>query len=77
MEVNKEDFNFTLVCAFRYCLGRRTYAPSYLAEIIEKHKDKLTIGTINLIKKEIGEAEDLGMDCDRVTWMSVLELLEK
>ena len=50
--------------AFRYALGRKTYAPSMVIETIKENIDAFDKWQLELIIKEINECKDLGMACD-------------
>ena len=69
-----------LIYAFRYALGRRTYAVSTIVELLKSNWDTLSEGDkwlyINEIKeyKEIYGEKGLGDLCDISSWNSVLEL---
>lgn len=69
-----------LFYAFRYALGRMTYAVSTVAESIIKNWDELDVNRQSLIHKEIQEAFDnnnYGMEMDKNTWQKVLNLKVK
>lgn len=73
--------------AFRYYLGRQTYAVSDFCELLAQEWSNLDSHTQTLILKELREAikdddEDrlkdkgfhrLGDDCDRVEWLMLLQ----
>lgn len=61
-----------LVYAFRYALGRRTYAPTEIVKSILKNWDNLSIITKELFKDEIKEAYDLGDRCDQDEWKKII-----
>lgn len=68
-----------LFYAFRYALGRMTYAVAGVASEIRAHNPTLTKKTRALIIKEIKEAykaDGLGMDMDRKEWLKTLNILE-
>ena len=68
-----------LFYAFRYALGRMTYAVADVAGEIRAHNPTLSNKTRALIIKEIKEAEaddGLGMDMDRKEWLKTLNVLE-
>lgn len=68
-----------LIYAFRYTLGRRTFAPHTMQQVITEAWPKLTDGSKELIKREIREAEHadcLGDECDKRGWLKLLELPE-
>ena len=70
------DFNFLILCTFRYCLGRRTYAPSYFKDILKENLSIIDRNTRNIILKEIEEETNLGDNCDITTWREVEEILK-
>lgn len=74
----KEDERDVLIYAFRYALGRRTFASKTMSEVIIANWDKLSEFDKGLFKKEIREHEklygNLGDDCDRSSWYRILEL---
>lgn len=76
--MTEHDQDTILFYAFRYALGRTTYAASDMADMIIKYKDVLSENNKYLIKKEINRAiESLkgGMRCDAESWYKVLEVL--
>lgn len=80
ININELDFNSLIICAFRYALGRMTYTPNIISKIIQNNLEKLNNQTINLIIKELEEAEkieDLGMECDKDVWLTLKERLKK
>ncbi len=66
-----------LFYAFRYTLGRMSYAVGTVSECIIKNWDNLTEHTQKIIQKEIKEAiegDNYGMDMDKTVWESILRL---
>lgn len=72
--------------AFRYCLGRMTYAVSDFCRQATKVIAEIKTLDLELMKKEITEAEQwdkenpdshgrLGMDCDRAEWLKFREVV--
>lgn len=62
--------------AFRYCLGRQTYAVSHCAEYLVLHWDRVSANSKDLIVKEINEAIEsgrAGAACDIDSWLQVLD----
>lgn len=66
-----------LFCAFRYALGRRTSAPSLVAEEIMKNMDSISAYGKRQMIKEIGDAQSLGDECDKMVWLSLKNALMK
>lgn len=68
-----------LFWAFRYALGRRTYAVEDVAAWIVFQAEKLSPGTRELMDKEIAEAienDRAGMEMDVHTWLRVRVALD-
>ena len=78
--------------AFRYCLGRMTYAVSDFCEYATVHVKDILTNDLALMDKEITEAEKsdstpekagsfwgkrLGMDCDRADWLKLREKIRQ
>lgn len=75
----KLDERITLLCAFRYSLGRMTYVVSSVINQIIKNWNGLKDSEKSLIKKEINEAitqGHAGMNMDINQWRRILELSE-
>jgi len=75
-QLNPDD-TIILSCAFRYALGRRTYVVSTVVERLKRVWPQLREGDRKRFKEEIREHErqfDLGHDCDKRDWYSILEL---
>ena len=66
-----------IMYAFRYCLGRRTYAVSEMVTVLINSWDKLKPQTQRKIQEEIKEDMDRGNagdDCDVQDWKKILDL---
>lgn len=73
--------------AFRYYLGRQTYAVSDFCKLLTQEWDNLDLYTQTLLLKELRKAikdddkdrlegskfHTLGDDCDRAEWLAVLD----
>ena len=66
-----------LFCAFRYALGRRTSAPSLVAEEIIKNMGSISAYGKRQMIKEIEDAQSLGDECDKIVWLSLKDALMK
>lgn len=67
-----------LIFAFRYALGRQTFAPSIVVENIQNNIHKLDNNIIDIMLKDIEEHPfSLGMDCDRRTWANLVDFLNE
>ncbi|GEM_PF-886324 len=79
LKITNNDFNTLIVCSFRYALGRMTYMPSLICDIITDNVIELEQHTIELIIKEIKKAvetNNYGMDMDKDSWLILLNTLE-
>ena len=68
----------TVICAFRYALGRRTYAVGHIARWLIANRNNLEDRDRTLIVREIGEARarnNLGDTCDVRDWERVEEAM--
>lgn len=83
MFVRKDAFqglNTIMVYAFRYALGRRTYAVSDVCKFIEQHVNELTEKDRDLIIREINTASlgnGLGDACDSKMWWDLEKHLKE
>ena len=73
------DYEHIVISAERYALGRKTYivelTVNYILQEIEE--DKLSDSCLNVIRNDIKEAKDYGMECDRVQWLKLLNRIEE
>ena len=77
-EINNKNNNFETIveAAVRYGLGRRTYITSVIPEFIISNLDILSKDVKFLIISDIKNQKDYGDNCDRRSWMDLLERLE-
>lgn len=72
-----EDQRDILIYAFRYTLGRMTYAPYTIITVLKQCWGELSDADKRLYQREIREAIELnkaGMDCDVQAWSEILKL---
>ena len=65
-----------LFFAFRYALGRMSYAPSTIMENIKHNIKEISTGDIRAYVKEIEECEHYGMKMDERHWLDFKTYLE-
>lgn len=80
-----ENENTMLFYAFRYCLGRRTYAVSDFCDYATAHVTQIRTKELHLMAREITDyelrdKEDppmkwLGDECDRVEWLKLRSVI--
>jgi len=71
-----EETESMIFYAFRYCLGRMTYAVGTCVDYILNHWDELSVKTKTRIVQEIETAlrdHTAGMDMDRDQWQRIVE----
>lgn len=73
------DFSLTILCAFRYALGRMTYVTDVIPEFIRNNIDNIFTKDINIMISEIDEHRQwergLGMECDKHNWLRLRQFL--
>lgn len=73
------DYEHIVISATRYALGRMTYivelTVNYIMQQIDD--DKLSDRCLDIIRKEIKEAKDLGMECDEEQWLKLQNRIEE
>ncbi|MBO0602747.1 hypothetical protein I2483_13850 [Sporosarcina sp. E16_3] len=72
LKVNKE----ILFYAFRYALGRMSYAPSTIMDNIKANINDLSTGDIQAYIREVAECENYGMEMDKTSWLGFKAYLE-
>lgn len=72
IQVDREILFF----AFRYALGRKSYAPLVIENNIKANIENIDINEIKAFIREIAECEDYGMDMDKQHWTSFKAYLE-
>ena len=80
IKVPIREFNWLILFATRYAMGRESTAPSIMADLIKQNKKYLTEQTKNSIIEEIEFCKDtecLGKDCDITTWEDLVKELEE
>lgn len=80
--IEMTDFDLMILFAFRYVLGRMTYAPMTFVQYVSQDDiwNNLTNDCKNAMIKEIDEALErnaLGQECDKALWLQFREKLTK
>lgn len=76
MTDNELNINTVYMFAFRYALGRRTFAPNIVIDFLSARLSKLTDYTIKQIITEIDDCGDYGDECDCARWIDFRSSLE-
>ena len=77
MKIDDNEQRELLIYAFRYTLGRASYAPHTVVRILKRNWAKISPHDKQLYKREIREAIELskaGMPCDESAWKSLLSM---
>ena len=73
------DYEQIVISAVRYALGKKTYmvelTVNYVMQEIEY--DKLSDECLIIIRRDIKNAEDYGMECDKKQWLKLLNRIEE
>ena len=67
-----DEFGAVLNCAVRYCIGRRTYMPKLVMDVIRPLLPALTGKTLWCFERDIEGADNYGADYDEEEWMQFL-----
>ena len=79
VEISQRDLRDVFIYAFRYTLGRSTYAVSTMAVLIQDNAKNLSDADLNLYIREINEAikeNRCGMYIDCNSWIHTAEYLQ-
>ncbi len=66
--MNREDLRLLMFATFRYSLGRRTYMPSFIVDLIIKNHEMFNEWDWKRLIEEINDEDDLGDSCDVQKW---------
>ena len=76
------NYEHIVINAVRYAIGRRTYivdiTVNYVLDEMEQHK--LSDRCLSVIRDDIKEAQrqhNLGMKCDEIDWLKLLNRIEE
>ena len=73
------NYEQIIISAERYALGRMTYIVEITTNYISKEirRGKLSKSCLKIIERDIEDAKDLGMECDKQKWLKLLEKIEE
>ena len=73
------DYEHIIISAERYALGRMTYIVELTVNYILKEieNNKLSESCLDVIREDINSTKNLGMDCDKVLWLKLLDRIEE
>ena len=76
--ITNKEFQQFIIYAERYAIGRMTYVPSAVNDIILKYLPFIANNTLGVLIQDIeleANREMLGMDCDKKMWLALLDTL--
>lgn len=77
IDITSENFGDVIVCAIRYCLGRRTYMPGVVCDYVRSLLPDLSTRTVACMERDIRECHNYGDACDEQTWTEFLMAVQQ
>ena len=77
--ITNKEFQQFIIYAERYAIGRMTYVPSAVNDIILKYLPFIANNTLGVLIQDIeleADREMLGMDFDKKMWLALLDTLK-
>lgn len=77
--ITDDEFQQFIIYAERYAIGRMTYVPSAVNDIILKYLPFIANNTLGVLIQDIeleANREMLGMDFDKKMWLALLDTLK-
>ena len=74
-----QEFQQFIIYAERYAIGRMTYVPSEVNQIIRKYLPRISSNTLGVLIQDIefeADRDMLGMDFDKKMWLALLDTLK-
>lgn len=76
--ITNKEFQQFIIYAERYAIGRMTYVPSAVNDIILKYLPFIANNTLGILIRDIeleADRDMLGMDFDKKMWLALLDTL--
>ena len=77
--ITDDEFQQFIIYAERYAIGRMTYVPSEVNQIIRKYLPRISSNTLGVLIQDIeleADRDMLGMDFDKKMWLALLDTLK-
>lgn len=73
------DYEHIIISAVRYAIGRMTYIVELTVNYVLKDIDcdNLSDECLSIIRNDIKNARDYGMECDKAQWLKLLNRIEE
>lgn len=80
-EIDRHDLGTLLICAVRYCFGRKTYMPSVVQDICRKHLQEISDKDLQVIIEYMVFQRSMSMygdpEIDMPMWIRFYEDLKE
>lgn len=80
-DAEDSDFGSLVICAIRYCMGRRTYMPSTIIGVVTPIIAKLDTNTLRCIDRDLSEPAIYGglgdEKIDEPLWLNFHSLIKE
>ena len=76
--ITDDEFQQFIIYAERYAIGRMTYVPDEVNQIIRKYLPRISSNTLGVLIQDIeleADRDMLGMDFDKKMWLALLDTL--
>ena len=76
--ITDDEFQQFIIYAERYAIGRMTYVPIEVNQIIRKYLPRISSNTLGVLIQDIeleADRDMLGMDFDKKMWLALLDTL--
>ena len=77
--ITDDEFQQFIIYAERYAIGRMTYVPIEVNQIIRKYLPRISSNTLGVLIQDIeleADRDMLGMDFDKKMWLGLLDILK-
>ena len=78
LTITDNEFQQLIIYAERYAIGRMTYVPSEVNQIIRKYLPRISSSALGVLIQDIElevSRDMLGMDFDKKMWLALLDTL--
>ena len=77
--ITDDEFQQFIIYAERYAIGRMTYVPIEVNQIIRKYLPRISSNTLGVLIQDIeleADRDMLSMDFDKKMWLALLDTLK-
>lgn len=74
IKVSQDNLGLLMICAERYAMGRKTYMPSTIAQLISGYAKALTDNDLTVLKRDLDYALENHIENDDLkAWQALYE----